>query len=40
MSGVLTYAQETALSKRVREWEDKIKPMLFHEVHTLLRHTM
>lgn len=32
MAGVLTYAQETALSKRVREWEEKIKPKLVHEV--------
>ena len=32
MAGVLTYAQETALSRRVREWEEKIKPKLVHEV--------
>ena len=32
MAGVLTYAQETALSKRVREWEEKIKPRLLLEV--------
>lgn len=34
MAGVLTYAEETALSKRVREWEDKIKPRLISEVNT------
>ncbi len=32
MAGVHTYAQETALSRRVREWEEKIKPKLVHEV--------
>ena len=32
MAGVLTYAQETALSRRVREWEEKIKSKLVHEV--------
>ena len=35
MAGVLTYAQETALSRRVREWEEKIKPKLVREVMKL-----
>lgn len=32
MEGVQVYMQETELSKRVQQWEDKIRPILTAEV--------
>ena len=36
MAGVLTYLHETDLSKRVQEWERRIKPRLLMEVYIFL----
>lgn len=35
MEGVQVYMQETELSKRVQQWEDKIRPILTAEVKYL-----
>ena len=32
LTAAVSYAQETELSKRVREWEERIKPTLIKEV--------
>ena len=32
LMAAVSYAQETELSKRVREWEERIKPTLLKEV--------
>lgn len=32
LTAAVTYAQETELSRRVREWEERIKPRLLAEV--------
>ena len=32
MEGVQAYMEETDLSKRVQEWEDRIRPLLLMEV--------
>ncbi len=33
MEGVQAYMEETDLSKRVQEWEDRIRPVLLMEVY-------
>ena len=38
MAGVLTYLHETDLSKRVQEWERRIKPRLLMEVYNPFMH--
>ena len=35
MEGVQAYIQETELSRRVQQWESKIRPILMAEVVTL-----